>query len=375
MKLPLVTLTASLLIAAASPVGAAPGAYEFRPLIPRAALARTPELGVPALADDGRAASSAALVRLGSRVFRTEPGRRPTFIASDRRFSRFGNLSISARGGVAFEASLEQVNAEGIFRGDGTTLVQIAGTRDAGDFDFVNTGPSINAQGEVAFIGERIVDGAFIDGVYAGQGGAVRSVYDVTGPFRDFSGNPAINDSGLVAFLATQRDGVGGLFLGRGGKDLVRAADDTGLLTGILGFSDPSLNERGEVAFRAGTNPDFDDNGASTGTGVFLYANGRLTTIVQGGFTEFFSLGEPSLNNGGQVAFVAEPTFGEQILVTGPDLVRDRVIGTGDTLRGRVVAGIAFAREGLNDAGQLAFLAIFDDGSREPYLATPIAGR
>ncbi|HSI59237.1 MAG TPA: choice-of-anchor tandem repeat NxxGxxAF-containing protein [Ideonella sp.] len=366
---------ATLALAAAASSWADAGAYHFTPLIRPPALADTPELAVPALADDGRAAIAATLVRLGSRVLRTDAGIRPTVIAGDKRFSRFGSLSIGARGEVAFEASLEKVTGEGIFRGDGSSIVQIAGTRDAGDFDFVNSGPSVNASGQVAFIGERIVGGAFIDGVYTGNGGPVQAVYDVTGPFRDFTGNPAINDSGTVAFLATLRNGVGGLFLGTGGNDLVRVADDTGPLTGIVGFSDPSLNDKGEVAFQAGTNPDFDDNGASTGTGIFLYAGGRLSAVVQGGFAEFLSLGTPSLNNVGQVAFVVEPTFGNRILVTGPDLVGDRVIGTGDILQGRVVDGLAFSREGLNDAGQLAFIAFFRDGSSAPYLATPVSRR
>jgi hypothetical protein len=66
-----------------------------------------------------------------------------------------------------------------------------------------------------------------------------------------------------------------------------------------------------------------------------------------------------------------EPTFADQILVTGPDLVRDRVIGRGDRVGGRLVKGVLFGREGLNDAGQLAFTAIFADGSSQGFLATP----
>ena len=76
--------------------------------------------------------------------------------------------------------------------------------------------------------------------------------------------------------------------------------------------------------------------------------------MIQGGFSEYFSIGEPSLNNKGQVAFVVEPAFGNSILVTGPDLV-----------------GIAFSREGYNDAGQLAFIAFFTDGTSAPHGATP----
>ena len=58
-------------------------------------------------------------------------------------------------GQVGFEATLRTPRGEGIFRGEGGPTTMIAGTRDAGDFDFVNAGPSINAGGQVAFIGER----------------------------------------------------------------------------------------------------------------------------------------------------------------------------------------------------------------------------
>jgi hypothetical protein len=353
-------------------VQAAPTSYEFERLIPRGQLAHPPGLNMVALAADGSAAFGAT--RSGGHregLFRT--GTAPAQIARERDFSRFGDVAINARGQVAFEGSPEDAVGEGIFRGNGRKIVLIAGTRDVGDFDFVRASPSINAHGVVAFSGERIVGGDFIDGVYVGTGGPVRPAYDTTRAFRDFSGNPAINDQDTVAFLATRTNGVGGLFMGTGGKDFVTVADDTGPLTGVLGFSDPSLNERGEVAFRAGTNEDFDDNGSSTGGGVFLYTGGQLSTVLEGPFSEFFSFGDPSLNNLGQVAFVVEPTFGQQILVTGPDLVEDRVIGTGDALGTHTVSGIVFTRDGYNDAGQLAFVAYFTDGSSNIILATPRA--
>jgi hypothetical protein len=348
---------------------AATADYTFERVVPRGALSDPPGLSMVALADDGSTAFGATRKGGQSGLFRV--GRKHAVIARDRDFSRFGDVSINARGQVAFEGSPEGARGEGIFRGKGREVVQIAGTRDVGDFDFVRTGPAINTQGRVAFSGERIVDGDFIDGVYAGTGGPVQAIYDTTGPFRDFSGNPAINDDDTFAFLASLSNGVGGLFIGKGGKDFVTAADDTGPLTGVLGFSDPSLNDRGEVAFRAGTNPNFRDNGSSTGGGIFLYTGGQLTTVIEGTFSEYFSFGEPSLNNLGHLAFTVEPTFGEQILVTGADLVEDRVIGTGDTLGQRTVSGIVFTRDGYNDAGQLAFVAHFSDGTSGIFLATP----
>lgn len=330
----------------------------------------------PVLNNTGSLAFNATRTFSGSGIFRSRG--RPGFlttIAQQADFSRFGSPSINAAGHVGFEASPRNVSGEGIFRGNGGPIQTIAGSGDVGDFDFVNAGPSINASLRVAFIGERIVGSDFIDGVYAGDGGPVTAIYDATGPFADFIGNPSLNDKGQAAFLAVLDTGVGGLFLGSGGA-VTTVADDTGAFTSVFGFSDPALNEQGQVAFRAGTNSETGDNpSGSTGEGIFLFTGGTLVTIFEGSFNDFSSLGDPSLNNGGQVAFVVEPTFGEQILVTGSDFVADRVIGTGDLLLGRTISTVLFSREGLNDAEQLAFTAFFKDGSAGVFLATPLNGR
>ena len=170
----------------------------------------------------------------------------------DRRaLQSLGSPSINRAGQVGFEASLENISGEGILRGDGGPITRIAGTRDAGDFDFVNARPVLNAS-RGAFIGKRIVGDTSIDGAYAGDGGPASAIYDATAPYAGFSGNPSLNNYGQAAFLATLDNGVSGLFLGSGGE------------VSAFGFSDP-IPER-EVAFRAGTNTeDPDDNSASTG--------------------------------------------------------------------------------------------------------------
>ena len=65
----------------------------------------------------------------------------------------------------------------------------------------------------------------------------------------------------------------------------------------------------------------------------------------------------------------------------GPDAVRDRVVGTGDVLGGLIVRSLRICEGGLNDHGELAFLATFDD-PRVPdgvrigvYRATPRSAR
>ena len=80
------------------------------------------------------------------------------------------------------------------------------------------------------------------------------------------------------------------------------------------------------------------------------------------GFT-FVGFTPPALNNNGDVAFFADLDSGGSGIFTGPNPITDRVIGTGDTLDGSTVTNIRFCDEGLNDSGQLAFQATFNDPS------------
>jgi hypothetical protein len=342
--------------------------YDFRPIV-------TSDdfdpfgFDVPAVNNAGFVAFAGTLLDGTTGVFRSN-GTTLTPIALNTDFRRFGDVSINNAGQVGFEASFRTPRGEGILRGDGGAVTTIAGTRNAGDFDFVNAGPSLNASGQVAFIGERIVGGNFIDGVYVGNGGAVNAIYDTTANFSDFTGNPSLNDSGTAAFLASLSNGTGGLFVGNGGA-FTTVADDSGVFTAVFGFSDPSLNDQGAVAFRAGTNvQDPTDNSGSTATGIFLYENGVLTTIIEdavGGL----DFGDPSLNNQGKVAYLTIENFSDYDLVIGDDPVGGRIIGTGDMLLGRTISSLSFGREGFNDNGQLTFTAFFDDGTSAIFLASP----
>lgn len=352
--------------------GAAAADYVFEPLFPRSEAAQLLGMERPALSPSGVAAMTVDLTGNKQGVFSAQAGGPFAALATSAEFDRFGGVDINASGQVAFEGSPAGVIGEGIFRRDGEQLVLIAGTRAAGDFDFVNSRPSINRRGAVAFVGERIVGGSYVSGVWIGDGRAVRPLFDEQGPFSDFSGNPALNDRGEVAFQAVLDTGEIGVFKGKDGA-YDKVADNTSDLHLVFGFSDPALNDRGDVAFMAGTNLGGDGGGGATGMGVFVWRNGVLRTVLQQPLSEVFSMGQPAINNRGGVAFIVEPRYTEQILVTGPDPVRDRVIGRGDRLGGRYVKGVLFGRDGLNDAGQLAFVAVFADGTTRAYLATPKA--
>jgi hypothetical protein len=123
----------------------------------------------------------------------------------------------------------------------------------------------------------------------------------------------------------------------------------------------PALNDAGTVAFHRLFN---DRAGEELVTG-----NGGALTVVadtSGPFESFgqlFGITPPALNNHGDIAFGAGLDAGGSGIFVGPRAVADRVIATGDTLDGSTVTSLRFCDEGLNDAGQLAFQATFQDST------------
>ena len=92
-------------------------------------------------------------------------------------------------------------------------------------------------------------------------------------------------------------------------------------------------------------------------------ASAPATTVVDssGAFNIFHSY---AINNTGAVAFSAtldDDNLGIPAIYVGPNPKKDRVIGPGDKLDGGTVAGLNFCEEGLNDSGQLAFVAEIED--------------
>ena len=81
----------------------------------------------------------------------------------------------------------------------------------------------------------------------------------------------------------------------------------------------------------------------------------------------------PKINDAGTVVFQAQ-RFGttDAGIFTGPDPVADRVITQGDALDGSTVVAVDINLD-LNRHGQVALLAVLDDGRTGLYLASPAA--
>lgn len=189
-----------------------------------------------------------------------------------------------------------------------------------------------------------------------------------TGPMFDGLNPPTINNRGEIAFRghipSPPRDGI----FKANGKTITSIAEAGDVFE--LNFPFPtSINDRGVVAFAA----------RLVGGGkAILTGNGETIGPVadtNGPYADFpFGLLEsssPAINKSGIVAFSAWLDDGRKGIFTGPDPVADKVITTGETLFGSQVRELIFAREGLNDRGQIAFYACLLDGTCGIYRADP----
>ncbi len=87
----------------------------------------------------------------------------------------------------------------------------------------------------------------------------------------------------------------------------------------------------------------------------------------------YSSLGEPSINDTGTVAFLAGLDAAGPGIFTGPDPAADKVIRTGDPLFGSTVMSLDISESGaaLNNFGRIAFWAELEDGTQGIYVANP----
>ena len=175
-----------------------------------------------------------------------------------------------------------------------------------------------------------------------------------------FFDNPAINNDGTVSFKVTGNPN-GIVTVDSGGISFI--VDTTGPFSAFAQAH--SINDDGEVAFEAAL--------GDAGLRNIVTTDGTTTTIIADTAGPFSSLRFPSINEAGVVAFQARLDSGGRGIFTGPDIVADRVIGPGDVLFGRTVTEAISTVHMLNDAGQIAFEAIFDDGQTGIYRANPVA--
>ncbi len=291
-------------------------------------------------------------------IYRANADGTLTTIAEDpNRFVTIGlNPSINDLGQVSFAARLDggkKSDTEAIFRGNGKKLTTIASTTD--EFNFFGFDTSINNSGEVAFTAELDEEFGFDEGLFSGSGkksGVTTHYLTSTSDFDGSLARPSINNLGDIAF----RDSVNfesGIFVGKEGDFQTIAAPEPDVFV-----EEPVLNDAGTVAFYRSVT----EEGNQVFELVTVDDGGELTVVAdtRGKFASF-GFRPPSLNNEGDVAFLATLDDGTSGIFVGSDPIADRVIATGDTLDGSTVQNLTFCEEGLSDSGELAFVAQLED--------------
>ena len=360
----------AMLAAFAAPANAA-GAYVFTKLVDSVADDFNPQtlrISCPSINTRGDIVFKSDRGAAEDGIYRANADGGVTTIAEVAPGSGFallanGSPSMNDSGQVAFGASPSPDGGQAIMRGDGTTLTTIASTSTQMEgFASFGDNTSINDTGEVAFDGQL---GSGARGLFSGTGGAPTTHYlntedaSVDGSparFNATSDRPSINNLGDIAFL----DEIQGTFR----QDIFRGQEES--FTTISASNPPSaetpplLNDGGTVAWQTSF---LDETGFSVRAIVKGDGVGPATRVVDssGAFNIFHTY---AINNTGAVAFSAtldSDNLGIPSIFVGPSPKKDRVIGPGDKLDGGTIAGLRFCEEGLNDSGQLAFIAEIED--------------
>jgi hypothetical protein len=278
-------------------------------------------------------------------------------------FSYFdGYVSNNDAGDIAFPATL-RAGGRGIFVGGTGALVTVAQT--GSEFLSVGRWPRINNTGNVAFAGVRTTGAR---GVYVYEGGSLSTRADNSGAFSDFS-DPAISDSGTVAFRAQLKDGSYGVFTTSPSGAVQKIADTTGDSPFWFFGPNVAINSSGTVAFKAQLKDNSTGIFVATGTTVAKLAD----TSAGSPYTNFGD--NLAINTGGEVVFRASLAGGGHGLFTGPDPLRHKVAATGDVVAGSTLTYLDFPS--INEHGAVSFYANYQNWTAgvvraDVYVAPPV---
>ncbi len=299
-------------------------------------------------------------------------------------FFFFNDFSLN-NGTLAFAANRENYDyTSGIYTNVSGSLNVVADLNTpipggTGGF-IVSVQPSLN-NGSVAFFGQGYTASPRQQGIYKNNGDVLSVVADLNRPIPSGTGNfnntsqPSLNNES-VAFIGSGNSQQG-IYTNNGGVLSVVADTNTPIPSGtgnFTGFNNPSLSN-GSVAF---VGYQDSQQGIYTNNGGVLSVVADTNTPIPGGtgnFTSFFNCsnffnrcGTLSLNNG-NIAFQGTGTADFQGIYTTLGGVLTKVIDTNDSLDDKAISSLSFGREGLS-GNQIAFDAIFSDGSQAIYIAT-----
>ncbi len=312
-------------------------------------------------------------------------------------FSSLGVPVINNLGIVGFTAGLNR-GGKGVFSSNGNTTTTIADTNS--NFKYLGDDISINDTGTVAFMGSQNQPNPQSVGVYTSNGRTLKPI--ITTPTTDENGvgfransfeEVSINNAGTVALIETISSRVQVVLTSDGSNTKKISASDPprksgvqindvgtvvysydifGIYTGdssttppiatASGFSDgkvnfvasPSLNNTGAFAYVSGVADEAKNSIIESK--VLLKRGDKIITVADTN-ADFSSFGNTSINDRGKVAFIANLDAGGEGIYTGNNLKTNKVIATGDSLFGSTVVDLDFSPEGLNNLGQITFVA------------------
>ncbi|MBR8838149.1 MAG: hypothetical protein DSM106950_30145 [Stigonema ocellatum SAG 48.90 = DSM 106950] len=170
---------------------------------------------------------------------------------------------------------------------------------------------------------------------------------------------PVINNQGTVFYYGSGSIGNGNPITANTNNIFrVGSGDSTSVAVSPLLGDVKSLaaNDQGDIVFSGSL--------TSGETGLFLINNGVITEVNN-------QQGNAKINNQRLIAFQPSPTPTTPTgIFTISNGVLQKVIAPGDPLLGSIVADVQFG--GLNDAGEIAFVASLTDGTKGIFRAHPI---
>ena len=300
---------------------------------------------VPSVNDAGLVAFQAALAGGGSGVFTGDGGEVTTVAAPPEVTDVKSHPDVNDAGEVTFY-SVSADGAEAVVLHRGGRAAVVAHTR--GSFGGIGPlGPTMNESGAVAF---RATDPAGDPGVYVADTGGVRTVAAARDGWNEFHGLPVITPTGTVVFRATRDAGIDGIYAHAEGS--LKTVVETGREFATLGFF-PSVGSDEIVAFAATL--------LAGGAGVFAAdLDGTVTTVQRDG--AFESYRGALIADAGAVTRIATPQHGGLGLFVGPDPDGDRMIAVGDRLLGSTVTDLAANPVSINHERQIAVRVAHADG-------------
>jgi hypothetical protein len=158
-----------------------------------------------------------------------------------------------------------------------------------------------------------------------------------------FGGRPSINDAGTVAFWAViHSTGGSGIFAGNGGPttEIIRNGG------GFTNFGNPTINDGGSVAFPGQRAP-------ALGGNAILASSGGPPAILADATGPLENVGVPVLNNDGTAIFLGSPDGGGMGLYSSNGGPLITVVDNSGPFS-------SFFGHSINGAGRVAFEATLD---------------